>query len=72
MFAALAALQQHEPARVIVAVPVAPQETIAVLARQVDEVVCPVTPTDFRAVGQWYQHFGQTTDEEVRYLLDAA
>ena len=72
MFAALTALQQHQPGRVVVAVPVAPPETIAQVARQVDEVVCPVMPADFRAVGQWYHQFGQTTDDEVRELLRAA
>jgi putative phosphoribosyl transferase len=72
MFAALAALRQLHPKRVIVAVPVAPGETVAGILRQVDEVVCLMMPTDFQAVGQWYHHFGQTTDDEVRDLLKAA
>src|SRR4051812_25933567 len=60
MFAAIAALRQHNPGRIIVAVPVAPPETVAAVAEEVDEVVCPIMPSNFVAVGQWYHHFGQT------------
>jgi predicted phosphoribosyltransferase len=72
MFAALEALRQLHPKRVIVAVPVAPQETVASLTHRVDEAVCLMMPSDFQAVGQWYHRFGQTTDDEVRDLLKAA
>jgi len=54
---------------VIVAVPVAPRETCAALAREVDAVVCARTPEPFRAVGAWYDRFDQTSDDEVRALL---
>ncbi len=52
-------------ARVIVAVPVAPPESIARLAGEADDAVALLAPPDFRAVGEWYQSFEQTTDEEV-------
>ena len=72
MFAALEALRQLHPKRVIVAVPVAPPETVASLTRRIDEAICLMMPSDFQAVGQWYHRFGQTTDDEVRDLLKAA
>jgi putative phosphoribosyl transferase len=54
-----------------VAVPVAPASAVAELAADADDVVCPYTPPDFLSVGAHYQDFRQTTDEEVRRLLDA-
>ena len=69
MRAAAAAIAQRDPARVIVAVPVAARETCNELAREVDDVVCLHTPEPFHAVGLWYDDFSQTTDEEVRELL---
>jgi predicted phosphoribosyltransferase len=72
MRAGARALRQLGPARVIVAVPVAAAETCDELRREVDEVVCAVTPPFFRAVGLWYEDFAQTTDQEVRDLLDRA
>lgn len=72
MRAAAAAARQLGPARVIVAVPVAPVETIDALEREVDLVVCPATPAPFFGVGQWYVDFSQTTDDEVRALLAQA
>lgn len=66
--AALLALRPLSPARVVVAVPVAPPD----LALEADEVVCLLTPANFMAVGQFYADFGQTTDEEVRELLTRA
>jgi len=72
MRAAVAALRQMGPAKVVVAVPVAAAETCAEFSREVDEVVCARTPEPFRAVGWWYEDFGQTSDEEVRELLAAA
>lgn len=56
-------------ARVVLAVPVAPPDTVAALERSVDEVVCLSTPKVFFAVGEWYRDFSQTTDEEVLDLL---
>jgi putative phosphoribosyl transferase len=72
MQAAIAALRRLGPARVVVAVPVAPVETCQALSRQADEMVCAETPEPFRAVGLWYDDFSQTTDDEVRALLNAA
>ncbi len=74
MRAAAAAVRQRNPASVVVAVPVAPQETCDALRRDpaVDAVVCAITPQYFSAVGLWYADFSQTTDEEVRDLLDRA
>jgi predicted phosphoribosyltransferase len=69
MHAAIRALQQQQPARIVVAVPVAAPETCEQLKAEVDEVICAVTPQPFRAVGLWYRDFSQTTDEEVRNLL---
>jgi predicted phosphoribosyltransferase len=56
----------------VLAVPVAPPETIESLRSEVDDVVCVSTPVAFRAVGQFYEEFQQTTDDEVIRLLDAA
>ena len=70
MRAAVAALRQKGPARVIVAVPVAARETCAAFRDIADDIVCAVTPEPFHAVGLWYEDFSQTTDDEVRDLLD--
>lgn len=72
MLAAIAAVRRQQPARIVVAVPVASQATCKQLAREVDEVVCAITPEPFHAVGLWYEDFSQTTDEEVRALLARA
>jgi erythromycin esterase-like protein/predicted phosphoribosyltransferase len=72
MRAAVKALRQREPARIIVAVPTASPETCEELRAEVDEVVCAITPEPFHAVGYWYEDFTQTTDREVRELLARA
>ena len=72
MRAAVTALRQRRPARVVVAVPTAAPETCADLRTEVDEVVCACTPEPFYAVGLWYDDFTQVSDEEVRDLLAAA
>jgi erythromycin esterase-like protein/predicted phosphoribosyltransferase len=72
MRAAIDALRLHRPARIVVAVPAAPQSTCQELAAIVDEVVCATTPSPFLAVGRSYWDFTQTTDEEVRDLLRAS
>jgi predicted phosphoribosyltransferase len=72
MEAAARAVRQYEPARIVVAVPVASKQTCDQFRGDVDEVVCTVTPDPFHAVGQWYADFSQTTDEEVRELLGRA
>jgi predicted phosphoribosyltransferase len=71
MRAAVQAVRQQHPARVIVAVPVGARETCAELRSIADEVICARTPTPFSAVGQWYMDFNQTSDDEVRELLAA-
>jgi predicted phosphoribosyltransferase len=72
MRAAVAALRQRRPAQVIVAVPVAPRSTCRELEPLVDRLVCVVRAAAFFAVGQWYEDFTQTSDEEVRGLLQGA
>jgi erythromycin esterase-like protein/predicted phosphoribosyltransferase len=69
MHAAIKALRQQQPARIVVAVPTAAPETCEALRAEVDEVICAITPEPFHAVGRWYEDFSQTTDEEVRDLL---
>jgi putative phosphoribosyl transferase len=69
MRAAVAAIHAHGPSRVVVAVPVAPAETVAVFERDGIEVVCPLVPRDFVSVGSWYRDFGQVSDEEVIRLI---
>jgi predicted phosphoribosyltransferase len=66
---ALLAIRRQRPAHVLLAVPVAPQETLERLADQADDVVCLASPEPFHAVGQFYQVFTQVTDEEVIGLL---
>jgi putative phosphoribosyl transferase len=69
MRAAAAALRHMQPVKIVVAVPVAAAETCEALRGEVDEVVCVETPEPFLAVGAWYSDFSQTSDEEVRELL---
>lgn len=72
MLAALHALREKKPARLICAVPVAPAETVDRIRREADEVVCLATPPWFEAVGQFYADFTQVEDEEVIATLRAA
>jgi len=72
MRAAAAALRQKNPARIIVAVPVSASQTCDEYRMGVDEIICAKTPEPFLGVGQWYENFSQTTDEEVRRLLAKA
>lgn len=69
MRAAVSALRTLGAKRVIVALPVCSQEAERLLRREADETICVEVPHSFYAVGQWYEDFGQTTDEEVRELL---
>jgi len=69
MRAAVRAVRQLGPLRIVVAVPVGAASTCDELGRVADEVVCSRMPDPFSAVGQWYRNFSQTTDEEVRALL---
>lgn len=70
--AAAQALRGQDPARIIVAVPVSAPQTCDEYRMGVDEIVCAVTPKRFLGVGRWYHDFSQTTDEEVRDLLELA
>jgi putative phosphoribosyl transferase len=72
MRVAVAALRQQKPAQIVVAAPVAPPDTVRLLAHEADEVICPATPEPFFGVGQWYVDFDQTTDQNIRRLLDLA
>ena len=69
MRAAVRAVRQMKPARIVVAVPVASEEARDLVASVADDLVCLRIPEPFRAVGLWYEDFPQTTDEEVRSLL---
>jgi len=72
MRAAVRALRQGNPVRIVVAVPVAAAETARRLREESDEVVCLISPPDFHAVSMWYEDFSQTSDEEVRQLLESS
>ena len=72
MRAAVRALRQKGPREIVVAVPVASRYICDELQEEADQTVCLYTPLDFFAVGQWYKQFSQTSDEEVRALLDRA
>ena len=69
MLAAVKALRQQQPARIVVAVPTASPKTCEQLKAEVDDIICAITPEPFHAVGLWYEDFSQTKDEEVRDLL---
>jgi putative phosphoribosyl transferase len=71
MRAAIQALRQRSPAWVMAAVPVAAPQTCFEMSDEADDMVCAVTPEPFHSVGLWYKNFSQTSDEEVRALLDA-
>ena len=69
MRAAIAALRQKRPTKLIVAVPVGARVTCSELEALADEAICLETPENFNAVGLWYSDFSQITDEEVIDLL---
>lgn len=69
MRAAVAALRRHQPRQIVIAVPVAPRATCAMLRKIADEVVCLIEAEDFFAIGQWYEDFSQLTDEDVQNML---
>jgi putative phosphoribosyl transferase len=71
MLAAARALRQRGPARLVAAAPVGTREACVALRAQVDEVVCPLQPEPFGAVGLYYEHFEPVEDEQVRDLLEA-
>jgi predicted phosphoribosyltransferase len=72
MLAAIAALRQKNPGKIVVAVPVCPPETLAEVERAADETVILFAPDWFRGVGQFYEDFAQLNDETVRLLLARA
>jgi predicted phosphoribosyltransferase len=72
MLAAVQAVRVQAPARLVVAVPVAPVETVQALRREVDELICPIMPDWFMSIGHWYMDFSQTSDAEVIGLLQRA
>jgi predicted phosphoribosyltransferase len=69
MRAAVKALRQCGAAKIVVAVPVGPPDTCEELAHEADEAICLSTPSFFQAVGQYYEDFSQTSDDDVRELL---
>ena len=72
MRAAIAALRARGAGKVVAAVPIAASETCAEFAEEVDEIVCAATPDPVRAISLWYEDFDQTTDAEVRELVERA
>lgn len=68
--AALRVLRKLGAARIVLAVPVAPPESLRLLGALADEIVCPLAPRDFTSVGQWYDDFAQVPDDHVRKLLE--
>ena len=72
MRAAVLAARQQQPALIVAAAPVAARDTLEDLRREADAAVCVQAPEEFASVGEWYEDFEQTTDEEVRELLEKA
>jgi putative phosphoribosyl transferase len=72
MRAGIAALRRLQPARIVIAVPVATRATCTILRELADEVVCAFEADDFYAIGEWYEDFTQLSDQEVQNLLENA
>lgn len=72
MKAAIQSVRRHKPSSIIVAVPVAPPDTVEELKKEVDKLVCPIVFEPFFAIGQFYEDFNQVSDEEVIKLLKSA
>ncbi len=70
--AAIGVIKAQHPAKLVLATPVAQQSVVSELAREVDQVVCVSAPGDLYAIGLWYDHFPQLTDEDVRRILAQA
>jgi putative phosphoribosyl transferase len=68
--AAIASLRQRGARRIVVASPVAPESVVISLSNIAEEVICVLKPRDFGGVGWWYEDFSQTSDEEVRHMLN--
>ncbi|QQE10165.1 phosphoribosyltransferase [Planctomycetota bacterium] len=69
MLAAIEAVKTTHPSKILIAIPVAPPDTIETIRSYADQVICPLQPNDFSAVGQFYKNFDQTSDEEVKKIL---
>ncbi len=72
MHAAIDAVKQQSPEKIVVAIPVAPAEGVGVLRQMVDEVICPLQPRQLSSIGQWYTDFSQVSDAEVIDLVNQA
>lgn len=72
MWAAIIAVRQQQPKEIVIAVPVAAPETCEEMQSKVEKIFCANTPSPFYSVGMWYEKFPQTTDDEVRELLNKA
>lgn len=72
LLAALRSLQEKKPARLLLAVPVGPPDTFAMLQKEVDELIYIKAPANFAAVGQFYRRFEQVSDSEVKSVLEKA
>ncbi len=70
--AAIAAIREYGPLRIVLALPVCAAQTAEVIGREVDDIVSLETPSDLQAIGLWYEDFGQVLDDEVVSLLNAA
>ena len=70
MRAAITAIRQHNPASIVVAVPIAAPDIFRRIAAEVDEMICAAEPAPLHAISHFYQRFPQTSDKEVRDLLD--
>jgi putative phosphoribosyl transferase len=71
-FAAIRSLQRQNPAKIILAAPVAAAQALSIVTSQCDQVVCPLVPEEFVSVGSWYRDFSQVSDDEVIELLERA
>ena len=69
--AAIAILKIQQPAKIVIAVPIAAPSTVKGLESEVDELVCLITPEQLSSISLWYKDFGQTSDETVCSLLNA-
>jgi putative phosphoribosyl transferase len=72
MRSAVQAVRAQKPSQIVIAVPIAPENTVDLLRDEADEVVCLATPEPFVAIGRWYLEFPQTSDAEVKALLERA
>ncbi len=72
MKVAVRALKRKEPSKLVIAVPLGAFSTCSELKKEADELICLMTPEPFSAVGSWYENFEQTTDQQVRELLQKA